>query len=194
VLNKVDLLRDKARLLPVIEEYRKLYDFAEVIPISALKRDGLDLLLDKVIAALPAGPAYFSEDQVTDQPARFMAAEIIREQVLLATEEEIPYATTVIVDSFEEGRKLTRISATIYCEREGQKGILVGKRGQMLKKIGTGARLQIERMLATKVFLELYVKVQAGWRDSRGFVEELDWRRQLENMMGQQVRHNDTKE
>jgi GTP-binding protein Era len=194
VLNKVDLLRDKARLLPVIEEYRKLYDFAEVIPISALKRDGLDLLLDKVIAALPAGPAYFSEDQVTDQPARFMAGEIIREQVLLATEEEVPYATTVIVDSFEEGRKLTRISATIYCEREGQKGILVGKRGQMLKKIGTGARLQIERMLGTKVFLELYVKVQAGWRDSRGFVEELDWRRQLENMMGQQVRHNDTKE
>jgi GTP-binding protein Era len=194
VLNKVDLLRDKAKLLPVIEEYRKLYDFAEVIPISALKRDGLDLLLDKLIAALPAGPAYFSEDQVTDQPARFMAAEIIREQVLLATEEEIPYATTVIVDSFEEGRKLTRISATVYCEREGQKGILVGKRGQMLKKIGTGARLQIERMLGTKVFLELYVKVQAGWRDSRGFVEELDWRRQLENMMGQQVRHNDTKE
>ncbi len=194
VLNKVDLLRDKARLLPVIEAYRKLYDFAEVIPISALKRDGLDLLLDKVIAALPAGPAYFSEDQVTDQPARFMAAEIVREQVLLATEEEIPYATTVIVDAFEEGRKLTRISATIFCEREGQKGILVGKRGQMLKKIGTGARLQIERMLGTKVFLELYVKVQAGWRDSRGFVEELDWRRQLEHMMGQQVRHNDTEE
>ena len=194
VLNKVDLLRDKARLLPVIEEYRKLYDFAEVIPISALKRDGLDLLMDKVIAALPAGPAYFSEDHVTDQPARFMAAESIREQVLQATEEEIPYATTVIVDSFEEGRKLTRIAATIYCEREGQKGILVGKRGQMLKKIGTGARLQIERMLGTKVFLELYVKVQAGWRDSRGFVEELDWRRQLENMMGQQVRHNDTEE
>jgi GTP-binding protein Era len=194
VLNKVDLLRDKARLLPVIEEYRKLYDFAEVIPISALKRDGLDLLLHKVIAALPAGPAYFSEDQVTDQPARFMTGEIIREQVLVATEEEIPYATTVIVDTFEEGRKLTRISATIYCERDGQKGILIGKRGQMLKKIGTGARLQIERMLGTKVFLELYVKVQAGWRDSRGFVEELDWRRQLENMMGQQVRHNDTKE
>jgi GTPase len=143
---------------------------------------------------LPPGPAYFSEDQVTDQPARFMAAEIIREQVLLATEEEIPYATTVIVDAFEEGRKLTRISATIYCERDGQKGILVGKSGQMLKKIGTGARLQIERMLGTKVFLELYVKVQAGWRDSRGFVEELDWRRQLENMMGTQVRHNDTKE
>ncbi|HET9410145.1 MAG TPA: GTPase Era [Candidatus Sulfotelmatobacter sp.] len=187
ILNKVDLLREKARLLPIIEEYRKLHDFAEVIPISALKRDGLDVLLEKIVAALPAGPAYFPEDQVTDQPARFMAAEIIREQVLLATEEEIPYATTVIVDSFEEGKKLARISATIYCERDGQKGILVGKRGQMLKRIGTGARLQIERTLGTKVFLELYVKVQPGWRDSRGFVEELDWRRQLEHLMGQQL-------
>jgi GTPase len=182
VLNKVDLLRDKARLLPVIEEYRKLYDFAEVFPISALKRNGLDEMLKKVIAALPAGPAYFPEDQVTDQPARFMAAEIIREQILVEMEEEIPYATTVIVDNFEEGARLTRIAATIYCEREGQKGILIGKRGGMLKKIGTSARLRIERMLETKVFLELYVKVQPGWRDARGFVEELDWRRQLEHV------------
>jgi GTP-binding protein Era len=111
-----------------------------------------------------------------------MASEIIREQVLMETEEEIPYATTVVVDTFEEGKKLTRISATIYCERDGQKGILVGKGGQMLKRIGTGARLQIERMLGTKVFLELYVKVQPGWRDSRSFVQELDWRRQLEQL------------
>jgi len=182
ILNKVDLLRDKARLLPVIEEYRKLYDFAEVFPISALKRNGLDEMLKKVIAALPAGPAYFPEDQITDQPARFMAAEIIREQILVEMEEEIPYATTVIVDNFEEGARLTRIAATIYCEREGQKGILIGKRGGMLKKIGTSARLRIERMLETKVFLELYVKVQPGWRDARGFVEELDWRRQLEHV------------
>ncbi len=100
----------------------------------------------------------------------------------METEEEIPYATTVVVDTFEEGKKLTRISATIYCERDGQKGILVGKGGQMLKRIGTGARLQIERMLGTKVFLELYVKVQPGWRDSRSFVQELDWRRQLEQL------------
>jgi GTPase len=182
VLNKVDLLRDKAKLLPVIEEYRKLYDFAEVFPISALKRNGLDEMLKKVIAALPAGPAYFPEDQITDQPARFMAAEIIREQILVEMEEEIPYATTVIVDNFEEGARLTRIAATIYCEREGQKGILIGKSGGMLKKIGTSARLRIERMLGTKVFLELYVKVQPGWRDARGFVEELDWRRQLEHV------------
>ena len=183
ILNKVDLIREKSKLLPLIEQCRKLYDFVEVIPISALKRKGLDDLLNLVIAALPAGPAYFPEDQITDQPARFMAAEIIREQVLLNTSEEIPYATTVIVDNFEEGARLTRISATIYCEREGQKGILVGKGGSMLKKIGTAARLQMERMLGTKVFLELYVKAEPGWRDSRRFVEELDWRRQLEHRM-----------
>jgi len=183
ILNKVDLIREKSRLLPIIEEYRKLYDFAEVIPVSALKRKGLPELLDAIIAALPAGPAYFPEDQITDQPARFMAAEIIREQVLLNTSEEIPYATTVLVDSFEEGKRLTRIAATIYCEREGQKGILVGKGGRMLKKIGTSARLQIERMLGTKVFLELYVKTEPGWRDSRRFVDDLDWRRQLELRM-----------
>ena len=100
----------------------------------------------------------------------------------METEEELPYATTVIVDNFEEGARLTRIAATIYCEREGQKGILIGKKGQMLKRIGTSARLQIERMLGTKVFLELYVKVQPNWRESRGFVEELDWRRQLEHL------------
>jgi GTPase len=183
ILNKVDLIREKSKLLPLIEQYRKLYDFAEVIPISALKRNGLNALLDLVIAALPAGPAYFPEDQITDQPARFMAAEIIREQLLLNTSDEIPYATTVIVDNFEEGARLTRIAATIYCEREGQKGILVGKGGQMLKKIGTSARLQIERMLGTKVFLELYVKAEPGWRDSRRFIDELDWRRQLEHRM-----------
>ena len=167
----------------MIEEYRKLHDFAQVIPISALKRKGLNELLDEVIRALPAGPAYFPEDQITDQPSRFMAAEIIREQILLNTSEEIPYATTVVIETFEEGKRLTRISATIYCERDGQKGILVGKGGKMLKKIGTSARLQIERMLASKVFLELYVKAEPGWRDSRRFVDELDWRRQLEQRM-----------
>jgi len=183
ILNKIDLVREKSKLLPLIEEYRQLYDFAEVVPISALKRSGLRELLNTILSALPAGPPYFPEDEITDQPARFMAAEIIREQVLLNTSEEIPYATTVIVDSFEEGTRLTRIAATIYCERQGQKAILVGKGGQMLKKIGTAARLQIERMLATRVFLELYVKAEPGWRDSHRFVEELDWRRQLEQRM-----------
>jgi GTP-binding protein Era len=188
ILNKVDLLRGgKDKLLPLIEEYKKLHPFDDIIPISALKRDGLDILLKQVTAALPTGPPYFPEDQVTDQPERFMAAEIIRERVLVETEEELPYATAVVVDSFEEGARLTRVSATIYCEREGQKGILIGKKGQMLKRIGTSARLQIERVLGTKVFLELFVKVQPNWRESRGFVEELDWRRQLEHLTGGRV-------
>jgi len=191
ILNKIDLMGEKSKLLPMIEEYRKLYNFEEVVPISALKKKGLDTLLELIVKALPAGPAYFPEDQVTDQPARFMAAEVIREQVLLNTREEIPYATTVIVDSFEEGKKLTRIAATIYCERQGQKAILVGHGGEMLKKIGTAARVQIERMLGTKVFLELYVKVEPGWRDSRAFVEELDWRRQLEHRMVEQGGENE---
>ena len=184
VLNKIDLLKSKDKLLPLIEEYKKLHEFYEIVPISALKRDGLDVLLKQITAALPVGPPYFPEDQITDQPARFVAAEIIRERVLIETEEEIPYATTVIVDSFEESPRLTRISATIYCEREGQKGILIGKKGQMLKRIGTSARLQIEKMLDAKVFLELYVKVQPNWRQSRNFVEELDWRTQLEHLTG----------
>jgi GTP-binding protein Era len=188
ILNKVDLLQGgKSKLLPLIEDYKKLHPFHEIIPISALKRDGLDILLKSVTAGLPPGPPYFPPDQITDQPTRFMAAEIIRERVLLETEEELPYATTVVVDNFEESARLTRISATIYCEREGQKGILIGKKGQMLKRIGTSARLQIERMMGTKVFLELYVKVQANWRESRGFVEELDWRRQLEQLTGSQT-------
>lgn len=181
VLNKIDLLKGgKGKLLPLIDEYKKLHTFHEIIPISALKRDGLDVLLKSLTAALPAGKPYFPEDQITDQPARFMAAESIRERVLFETENELPYATTVVVDNFEEGAKLTRISAIIYCEREGQKGILIGKKGAMLKKIGTSARIQIERILGMKVFLELHVKVEPNWRESRGFVEELDWKRQLE--------------
>ena len=181
LLNKIDLLRNqKDKLLPIIDEYSKLYAFREIIPLSARKPEGLDLLLKKVIDVLPEGPRYFPEDQVTDQPTRFMAAEIIREQVLTETSEEVPYATTVLVEQFEEGAKLTRIAAAIYCEREGQKRILIGKQAQMLKKIGTAARLQIEKMVGTRVFLELFVKVSPDWRESHSFIEELDWRRQLE--------------
>ncbi len=175
LLNKVDAL-EKQKLLPLIAEYKSLHDFAEVIPISALKRDGLDIVLEKVARALPEGPRYFPKDQITDQPERFLVAELIREQVLLATEQEVPYATTVMIDQYDEGEKLTHIAATVYCEREGQKAILIGKQGSTLKKIGTAARLQIERLLNTKVFLELFVKVRAGWRDSRQFIEETDWR------------------
>lgn len=183
LLNKIDRL-DKSKLLPLIDRWSKLHDFREVIPISALKRSGLDVLLKSIMKNLPEGPEYFATDQVTDQPVRFMVGEIIREQILAATREEIPYFTTVIVERFEEGEKLTRIAAAIYCDRDSQKGILVGKGGSMLKKIGIAARLAIEKMVGTKVYLELFVKVQPGWRNSRNFVEELDWRRQLENLVG----------
>jgi GTP-binding protein Era len=176
LLNKVDAL-DKQKLLPLIAEYKSLHDFAEVIPISALKRDGLDLLLQSIVKMLPEGPRYFPKDQITDQPERFLVAELVREQVVVTTEQEVPYATAVVIEQYEEGERLTRIAATIYCEREGQKAILIGKQGATLKKIGTAARLQIEKLLNTKVFLELFVKVRAGWRDSRQLVEETDWRK-----------------
>jgi len=183
LLNKIDLLRGrKPELLSVINEYSKLHSFRQIIPISAKTKDGLELLLKELASQLPEGPRYFPEDQVTDQPLRFMVAEVIREQVLQQTSDEVPYSTTVAIDTFEEGKKLVRVGATIYCEREGQKGILIGKRGEKLKGIGTAARLQIEKMTGTRVFLELFVKVQAGWRESRQFVDEMDWRRQLENL------------
>jgi GTP-binding protein Era len=184
LLNKIDLMAQKDRLLPLIEQYRKLYDFAEVIPLSARKREGLDILLDTVVRRLPKGPRYFPEDQITDQPMRFMVAESIREQVLLETRQELPYATAVLVEQFEQKPKLTRIAATLHCERDAQKRILIGKQGQMLKKIGTAARLQIEKMVGTKVFLELFVKVNPDWRESKTFIDELDWRQQLEQLTG----------
>ena len=184
LLNKIDLLADKRDLLPLIAHFQSLHDFKEIVPISALKKKGLDELLQCVVKALPNGPRYFPEDQITDQPVRFMAAELIREHVLMQTHEEVPHAVSVVVEQYEEGPKLVRIAAVIFCERDGQKAILLGKGGQMLKKIGTSARLDIEKMVGHKVFLELFVKVQPGWRDSRQFVEELDWRRQLESMAG----------
>ncbi|HXY10412.1 MAG TPA: GTPase Era [Terriglobales bacterium] len=179
LLNKIDRIPRKDRLLPIIEDYRQRHDFREIIPLSALQGDGFDRLLEAMLANLPEGPRYFPEDQITDQPVRFMVAEIIRQQVVLATSEEVPYATTVVIEEFEEGKKLTRVAATIHCEREGQKRILVGRQGQMLKKIGTAARAEIVRLLGTRVYLELFVKVSPAWRESRAFLEELDWRRQL---------------
>ena len=181
LLNKIDRLQ-KDKLLPIIERYSKLHEFREIIPISAAKRDGLETLADKIMDVLPEGPRYFPEDQLTDQPERFIAAEIIREKILLKTGKELPYATAVVVERYEELEKLTRISAAIYCEREGQKAILIGKGGQKLKEMGTAARIELESFLARKVFLELFVKVKPGWRESAAFVEELDWKRQLEDL------------
>jgi len=182
LLNKIDLV-DKRELLPLIEQWSHLREFAEIIPISAAKGTNVDDLLTSVVKALPEGPRYFPEDQVTDQPERFIVAELIREQVLVRTGKEVPYAASVMVESFEEGARLTRIAAVIYVERDGQKAIIIGKHGAMLKEIGTRARREIERILGTKVYLELFVKVQPNWRESRSFVEEaLDWRRQIDSL------------
>jgi len=198
VLNKIDAL-PKSALLPLIAHWSALHTFADVIPISAKKHEGLDLLLDKLVACLPEGQRYFPKDQLTDQPERFLAAEIIREKILLLTGEEVPYATAVVIERYEEpaSRKkdkagrlpVTKITAAIFCERTGQKAILIGKQGTMLKQIGTMARKEIEGLLGTRVFLELFVKVQEEWRASRGFVEDLDWRRQLEQLAETQQRN-----
>jgi GTPase len=195
LINKIDLI-ERGKLLPLIQQLSALHNFAEVIPISARKKDGLDRLLEKLIEVLPTGQRYFPKDQFTDQPERFLVAELIREKILTETGEEVPYASAVVIERFEEprvpapGKKakaeakppLTRIAAAIYCERQGQKAILIGKGGSKLKAIGTAARKEIESLLGTKVFLELHVLVRENWRESRGFVESLDWRRQLEEM------------
>ncbi|MGI4827901.1 MAG: GTPase Era [Janthinobacterium lividum] len=195
VLNKIDAL-PKSALLPLIAHWSALHNFAEVVPISAKKSENLDLLLDRVVAHLPEGQRYFPKDQLTDQPERFLVAELIREKILMLTGEEVPYAAAVVVERFEEPatRKktaagklpLTKIAAAIFCEREGQKAILIGKQGSMLKRIGTTARKEIESVLGTRVFLELFVKVREDWRASAGFVDELDWRRQLESIAANQ--------
>jgi GTP-binding protein Era len=181
LLNKIDMV-EKGKLLPLIESYTKLHDFEEVIPISARKEDGLDALLTEVAKRLPRGPKYFSSDAITDQPMRVLAGEIVREKVLLHSGQEVPHASAVVVEKYEELPKLTRISAAVYVEREGQKAILIGKRGEMLKKIGSAARYEIEKLTGTKVFLEIFIKVVPNWRGSKRVVEELDWRKQLEDL------------
>jgi GTPase len=181
LLNKVDRTR-KDRLLPLIDRWRREHDFEEIFPISALTGEGTLDLVESWIARLSEHPAYFSEDQYTDQPERFLAAEIVREKAILLTREELPHAVAVLVDDFEEGEKLLKIRATIYVEREGQKGILIGRGGSMMKEIGTAARKELEELLGVKIFLELFVKVQANWRGNRAMVKQLDWHRQLERM------------
>jgi GTP-binding protein Era len=184
LLNKVDRVR-KQFLLPVIERYAGLYDFAEVFPISALTGEGCPALVDAWLARLPESPPYFPPDQFTDQPERFLAAELIREKAILATREEVPHAIAVLVDSFEEKKELVKIRATLYVEREGQKGILIGKGGETMKKIGTQARKDIESILGAHIFLELFVKVQPNWRQNSVLVRQLDWHRQLEQLAGE---------
>jgi GTP-binding protein Era len=200
VLTKIDLV-PKDHLLPLIDTLTRQFNFAQIIPISARKRDGLDLLVRKIVDVLPKGERYYPKDQYTDQPQRFMVAELIRESILVETGEEVPYASAVVIERFEEPKPfvprkkgavparppLTSIAAAIYCERDGQKAILIGKGGAKLKEIGTGARRKIESLLGTRVYLELHVIVEANWRESKSFVESLDWRNQLERLGVNQI-------
>lgn len=167
VLNKIDLLV-RERLLPLIDTYRQVYPFASIIPLSALSGENEQLLLDTVVDALPPGDPLYPEDHYTDQPERLLVAEIIREKVITATKDEMPYVTAVIVETFEEPEDpggVLSIGAIILVERTSQRGIIIGKGGQRLKKIGTDARLDVERLLGTRVYLKLLVKVKPGWRE-----------------------------
>jgi GTP-binding protein Era len=179
----------------MIAAWTERYKFDQVVPISATRKASLEALEDAIVAALPEGERYYPADQVTDQPERFLVSELIREKILLLTGQEIPYAAAVVVEQFieptedeekkaaKQGKKpLTRIAAAIFCERNSQKSILIGKQGAMLKKIGTEARHEIEQLLGTRVMLELFVKVEKDWRDSNKFLDDLDWRRQLEHL------------
>ena len=176
LLTKIDRIQDKSRLLPLIAQYQAARGFEECIPISALTGEGLDRVRGAILARLQEGPAYFPPDHLTDQPERFLAAELIREQVLRETRQEVPHAVAVVVDQWQENPRLTRIGATIYVERPGQKAILIGAKGASLKKIGTAARLEMEAMFGRKIFLELFVKVQQNWRENPEFLKTIDWR------------------
>lgn len=178
-LNKIDRVEDKRLLLPLIERYLQLFPFAEAIPISARTGAGLDELKRVIIAQLPEGPAMFPDDYLTDQPLRFLAAEIIRERILRTARNEVPHAVAVLIDTWEESDRLVKIAATIHVERPGQKTIIIGKQGQMLKIIGSEARQELERMLGRKVFLSLFVKVKPRWREDPAFLGAVDWRSML---------------
>ena len=176
LLTKIDRVPDKRLLLPMIEQYKAAREFDEYIPVSSVTREGLDRVRDEIIKRLPEGPAYFPSDYLTDQPERFLAAELIREKVLRETRQEVPHAVAVLVDQWTETPRLTRIAATIYVERPGQKAIVIGAKGATLKKIGTLARQEMESMFSRKIFLELFVKVQKDWREDPQFLKSIDWR------------------
>jgi GTP-binding protein Era len=181
LLNKVDRVK-KPLLLPLIDRYRREFEFAEIYPISALSGEGCFDLAKGWLERLPEAPPSFPADQFTDQPERFLAAEIVREKAILATRDEVPHSLAVLVDTFDERKDLIHIRATIYVEREGQKGILIGKDGTTAKKIGTQARKEIESVLGAHVFLELTVRVQPNWRQNPHLVRQLEWHRQLEEL------------
>ncbi len=165
VVNKIDTVK-KEQLLGYIDAYRSQLDFAEIVPVSALKNDNTQVLIEQIMKYLPYGPAFYDEDTVTDQPTRQIVAELVREKVLQNLDEEIPHGVAVVIEQMKYGRKIVDIDATIICERESHKGIIIGKGGQMLKKIGSLARPEIEDLLEQHVNLRLWVKVKKDWRDS----------------------------
>lgn len=175
-LNKTDLLSNKADVLPLMAHYQKAMDFAAIVPISAATGDNVDALEREIRSRLPEGPALYPDDYLTDQPQRVLAAETVREKVLIHTRDELPFTTAVIVDQFEEPKSAKapyRIFCTILVEGESQKPIVLGKAGSMIKRIGTEARLDLEAALEAKVYLELHVKVKSDWRDNERFLDEL---------------------
>ena len=176
VLNKVDRVH-KPDLLPLMDRYSKLYGFEEIFPVSALHGDGVEELLAAIVQRLPEGPAYFPDDEYTDQPERFLACEIIREKVIRHTKHEMPYVTAVLIDGFEEGTVITRLHATIVVEKDSQKPIVIGAGGARLKEIGTQAREELEKLFPPKVYLELHVKVAPHWRNDAAVIAELDYRK-----------------
>lgn len=174
VLNKIDKLREKHLLLPLIESYADEFDFAEIVPVSALKGEAIDTLLAAITRHLPVGEPIFAEDELTDQSMRTLAAEIVREKLLAATGEEIPYVTAVVTEKYDETEPgVTRIFCAVYVERPSQKAIVIGKGGSKLKKIGTEARLELEKLLGTRVYLQLFVKVVENWRNQGKELDEM---------------------
>ncbi len=174
VLNKIDKIKDKTLLLPLIEFYSKEYDFAEIIPISALKGDAIDIFLKEIVKHLPENPPIFDEDEMTDQPLRTLVAEMVREKILMTTGEELPYVTAVVTEKFDETESgMTKIYCAIYVERSSQKGIIIGKGGAKLKKIGEDARRDIENLMGRKIYLQLFVKVVKDWRNQEKNLDEM---------------------
>jgi GTPase len=171
-INKIDAL-PKPKILPVIEQYRTLLDFVEVVPLSAKTGENVELLAELLLARLPEGPMLYPEEFVSDRPERFFVAEMVREQLVRQTREELPYATAVVIESYREEEKLVRIEAAILVERESQKGIVIGKGGSMLKAVGSAARREIEAFLGGKVFLGLHVKVREEWREDARLLDEV---------------------
>ena len=176
VINKIDTV-PKHQLLPLIDAYRKICPFASIVPVSALKGDGVEELMAEIPALLPEGPRYYPEDQLTDVPERFIVAEMIREQILMRTKDEVPYGVAIVVERFQENpaRNMVGIGAVINVERDSHKGILVGKGGTMIRHIGQGARKEIERLLGVKVHLELFVRVQKNWTSSGRMMKEFGY-------------------